>query len=173
MKIYESQKNVLVRVALGNVEAYEEFSNEYLEKDFQEAVLVASENLYNAYHKKGESEEQVMRAILKYKIRNASRCTPYGLFSGVGMLESSAKTSFEIHDEMIKKRARIDMKWLFQYISMLLHDENVLSNLKLMFNGSCYVCGDRVINPNFNSNGNRSRKRAHIQLDIPELLNLL
>lgn len=154
INFYNSQENVVVRVALGNIESYDDFLNENIDENMQESLLVASLSLFDAYQKKGIREDSIKRAILKYRIRNATRCTPYGLFSGVGIIKTSKQTKIELGDKMINKRARIDMKWLFRYISLLLADKSIIMHLKIKFNSTCYVSGNRMINPNFHSNGN-------------------
>ena len=152
-KFYESQENVMIRVSLGDIEAYEFFLENDIDNRFQEAVLVASESLYDAYQRKSQKKDAVKRSILKYRIRNATRCTPYGLFAGVGMITVSDSTNLKLSNSGIEKRARIDMKWLFQYIALLLQNEEIIPNLRIRFNDSCYVIGDRMVNPYFSANG--------------------
>ena len=151
---YTGEDFTMIRIAMGSVQDYEKFLQENQEtEEFKEAILVASNNLYETLEKKNRVSEATKRAILKYKIRNAVRCTPYGLFSGVGMIVSDEKTLLKINTAKVSKRARIDMKWLFKYIKEMLRDERIMSIVKVRKNEICYVSGNRMINPYFSAKG--------------------
>ena len=156
---YTGEDFTMIRIAMGSVQDYEKFLQENQEtEEFKEAILVASNNLYETLEKKNRVSEATKRAILKYKIRNAVRCTPYGLFSGVGMIVSDEKTLLKINTAKVSKRARIDMKWLFKYIKEMLRDERIMSIVKVRKNEICYVSGNRMINPYFSAKGTAEEK---------------
>lgn len=158
--IYKNVNPIAVRVALGTAASYDQILDDEnlseMDDKFKESILVATYDLYKSLSKDKSDKkyEDMLRSVLKYQIRRMCRCTPYGLFAGIGLSGYSEKTSLIIDSSKVKKRARVDMKWLFGYINHMIQDDSVLFKLKIKSNRLCYKNGDRFINPFFSAGGN-------------------
>ncbi|MCY8209562.1 lantibiotic dehydratase, partial [Bacillus subtilis] len=123
---------------------------------FREAIAVASLSLYNSLEKIDEynfkKTRQVIQSILSYYIRMASRPTPFGLFSGVGIGVFGEKTEVLLNKEF-KKNSRADMQWLFNVVKNLEKDSSLLSNLYVKSNNLLYRHGDMMKIPYFSDYG--------------------
>lgn len=63
---YTGEDFTMIRIAMGSVQDYEKFLQENQEtEEFKEAILVASNNLYETLEKKNRVSEATKRAILK------------------------------------------------------------------------------------------------------------
>ncbi|OPB84963.1 lantibiotic dehydratase family protein [Elizabethkingia ursingii] len=96
----------------------------YSDVFFQEAVYLASPDLYRELKKwvKGEKEYsekehfRLRNTLLKYFSRISSRCTPFGLFAGVGLGKFSQNVSTlserKKNDTKIVRETTLDMHFL-------------------------------------------------------------
>lgn len=155
--IYKSINPIAVRVALEEINTYDELFTQdegfVVNDSFKEAILAASTTLFHSLGRKNKKYDHIKRSVLKYQIRNITRCTPYGLFTGIGMVHFADHTELDLNSGNIDKRARIDMKWLFKYIDYLLQDDTILCHMRVKRNHICYKSGDRFINPYFSAGG--------------------
>ncbi|MCY8545956.1 lantibiotic dehydratase [Bacillus vallismortis] len=117
---------------------------------FREQILVSSRTLYETIHTflqspnklKGKKKRNFQQAILKYATRRATRTTPFGLFSSVGIGSFANKNQLSFDQHSFYKKARVDFKWLYQLIRKL---ENEYSDrLSFTLNSACYMKGDRA-----------------------------
>lgn len=124
---------------------------------FEEAVAVSSLDLiYNIIDKKIDKKQE--EAIINYFIRSVVRSTPYGLFSGIGNCKFGANTDVMRTGEggSAQKYCKVDMEWFYALIERFEKDANILSNVNVIFNKQCYVCGERIINPYLSNYGQSS-----------------
>lgn len=99
------------------------------ELNFEEAIAIASNDLYQNLNK----ENSIDRLILqKYLIRASTRCTPFGLFSGVSKGKLSEENNLVLSD--YKKKSMVDIQWLYKIIKKV--ELEIGSNLKVKFNNS-------------------------------------
>lgn len=100
--LYTSHPKQVLRTPLKPLKT--SFSNQELQqlfsqKEVQEALFLASPNLLveckkwlNQEITNKLEEEKIVFSLLKYALRMHSRCTPYGLFAGCGVLTSPLET---------------------------------------------------------------------------------
>lgn len=94
------------------------------ELNFEEAIAIASNDLYQNLNK----ENSIDRLILqKYLIRASTRCTPFGLFSGVSKGKLSEENNLVLSD--YKKKSMVDIQWLYKIIKKV--ELEIGSNLKV------------------------------------------
>lgn len=168
--IYEILPKCLCRTPVGNIEKYKELfykididQNEIMQyavndKTFMDGILCASKSLYDAIlveKSKDAYTVDILEAVMKYLIRYLTRSTPYGEFSGVGIIEFDNKYNTDIimNYDKIGTRTRIDMGWLYGFINFLLNEADIKDNLYFHFNNNCYVVGDRLVNPYYSVHG--------------------
>ncbi len=120
------------------------------DKEFMEAVFVASPVLYNAWLKyaAGDMVEQkeikkLTLSLAKYYLRMGSRCTPFGLFSGCGVAEwSVGATAIKMNNNY--RHTRFDMHYLCalaRHLSTLPFIKNKLLHFP---NSSFYKLGNEI-----------------------------
>ena len=156
--IYKCIEPITVRMALGSIDAYEKMMQEKehnIDSILEESILVATYDLFRALSLESNNKKYdgMLRSLLKYQIRRATRCTPYGLFAGVGVGNHSYDTEVKFSTANLEKRARVDMKWLYKYIGFILQDDCNMMNSYVKRNKLCYIYGNRVVNPYFSSGG--------------------
>lgn len=134
----------------------EKFSDEDLKKIcsdpvFLEAVYLASPYLHGEIEKwmrVGESlsakkEEKLRQTILKYYNRMSTRCTPFGLFAGVGL----GVFDDSVHDEFNRKWVRdtkLDMHFLVALSQSLVKTPEIHKKILYFPNTSIYTVGRRI-----------------------------
>lgn len=166
--IYRCMEPVHTRIAFGSIDDYHEMLHQEQDADsdgvFKESILAASFDLYESMSRKHDKKkyDELQRSLMKYNIRRMARCTPYGLFSGVGIVKFAENTKLSFSFKDIKKRTRVDMKWLYGYISQVLMRKEVIEKLYVKRNRLCYVNGDRLINPYFSAGGNSSQAQNSV-----------
>ena len=117
---------------------------------FREQILVSSRTLYETIHTflqapdklKGKKKRNFQQAILKYATRRATRTTPFGLFSSVGIGSFSDKNHLSFNQHSFYKKARVDFEWLYQLIRKL--ENEYTDRLSFTLNSACYIKGDRA-----------------------------
>lgn len=142
----------------------QEKTREYIERitdtnSFRERLMIASHNLLpeiiNQKEKRGMLTQKTINSCAKYLIRESTRCTPYGLFSGVAKGVFSEKTNIILNDEyQDEKHARVDSGWLFCVVKEMEKEDDILFELNVRFNEMCYSKGPRMINPYHIQSGN-------------------
>jgi len=119
----------------------------YQQKEVQEALFISSENLHAKllqYLDNPQENEAVFQDILipltKYAIRMNSRSTPFGLFSGCGVLDTHAFGNVEKEITQIKKSkvCRLDYEGCVKLIDLINGLESCKPFYKLMSNPSIY-----------------------------------
>lgn len=79
---------------------------------------------------------------MKYATRRATRTTPFGLFSSVGIGSFSDKNHLSFNQHSFYKKARVDFEWLYQLIRKL--ENEYTDRLSFTLNSACYIKGDRA-----------------------------
>lgn len=156
-KEYKILNQYVTRTPLFDLQwIYKKFTDEeiksFCKNDlFLEAVYLASPELYDQIIKYLNQEiisvdkvEKLKKSILKYILRMSSRCTPFGLFSGIAIGEITKKvTEIEIGSfDKIRRVNRLDMNYLCSLSLELEKKENVYKQLKYYPNTSIYRIGD-------------------------------
>ncbi|KPH11200.1 lantibiotic dehydratase family protein [Chryseobacterium sp. ERMR1:04] len=145
---------------------YDQFNKEKLSDDelkaicenpvFQEAIYLASPYLYEElnlwlYSEKNLTQKQhkkLIHTLLKYYGRMSPRCTPFGLFSGVGLGRFSndelilrTKTSTP---SILARDTRLDMHFLVALSKKLTLIPDIKTQLLFFPNNSIYRIGDKI-----------------------------
>ncbi|WP_373747891.1 lantibiotic dehydratase, partial [Kaistella sp.] len=125
------------------------FSNALL----QEAIYLASPNLYKELFKWISQEKQfskkeqqrLINTFLKYFSRMSSRCTPFGLFSGVGLGTFGNENSTMCVNTSQKFRdTKLDMHFLGALSQHLLTIPKIKKNILFFPNSSIYKIGKKI-----------------------------
>lgn len=130
--------------------------DEYLKQYWQnthlkEAVFLASPYLFSELELLFEGEitsvkkaEKLKQSFLKYILRASSRCTPFGMFSGVSLGHFSDTTCAELQTtKTLKRRTRLDVNYMVA-ISNYLEKESVIKNQLVFYpNSSLYRIADQ------------------------------
>ncbi|MCY0968898.1 lantibiotic dehydratase family protein [Chryseobacterium wangxinyae] len=139
--------------------AYKEaFSDEELKEIceysvFQEAIYLASPNLYKEIKNWLDSEKELSSSqhqklkntILKYYIRMSTRCTPFGLFSGVGLGKFNHENNSLYDNELLKVRdTKLDMHLLVSLAKTLEKKPDIRRRLLYFPNNSIYKIGKKI-----------------------------
>jgi len=131
----------------------EEDLNKFLQdQKFQEALFLASPNLYNklsAYLnnelKREKDKKTLPYSLLQYASRMTSRCTPFGLFAGVSLGHFDEKTHLVRSGyETFRKSTRLDMNYLCALVNDLSQNIYVKKHLKFFPNTSLYSLGGQL-----------------------------
>jgi thiopeptide-type bacteriocin biosynthesis protein len=92
---------------------------------------------------------RAVRALIAYRLRMATRCTPFGLMAGVTVAEIA-----EVPEEMKvrfgaghRRAARPEGGWLTALVANWERRPEVLSHLRVMANNLCFTRGDRLVQP--------------------------
>lgn len=139
------EENFMIRVPYHSFDYYKDYL-ENKEKctlnDFKENLLVSSSALYNAINSKDELNADENESLFKYMIRSSTRCTPYGLASGVLTGTFDKKNELIINDCFVKK-VRPDMSWMIKVIKKL--EIELGTELKVVANNMSNVTGNKII----------------------------
>jgi lantibiotic biosynthesis protein len=119
------------------------------DETLREAIAIASPNLHEALQnmaeKKGKEREQIVSSLLKYVLRMATRSTPFGLFAFVSQGKWDETTSVIFDHNIIEKRSRPDMEWLFKIIDSICEQPECFNNLPIKANPLLFRSGNRII----------------------------
>ncbi len=143
----------------------EKFKEIWKDHIIQEAIFLASPNLYDQIEKwmRGEITDiqkikRLKFSLLKYISRMSSRCTPFGIFSGCSIGKFGNSTNIKIQPPSKNQRqTRFDMNFLVAF-SLKLSEEEYIKNQLLWFpNNSLYRIGNqyRYIEYSYNQNNIR------------------
>lgn len=155
MNKYRCNDDILIRIPFNSVEYYKkellnydvnEF-NQKLIKDFIEGIAISSYSLYDNIHNHNGKDDKLNSSMLKYLIRSSTRCTPYGINSGVLIGEFSLKKDMILKDRFIKN-VRPDMEWLIKVIKMC---ENLIGDDLLIIRNNSYMSDKYKLSKSWNS----------------------
>lgn len=125
-----------------NIKDLKELNYKDLIDNFSENLLVSTPSLHTSlYSKKGIKDNELM-SLIKYLIRSSTRCTPYGLTSGVLKGEFGDSQNYIINKDF-KKSCRPDMSWLVSIIKML--EDELNTDLKVIVNNMSSEAGDLIL----------------------------
>lgn len=133
---------------------------------FQEAIYLASPNLYDEISLWLQSEKEssssqhqkLKNTILKYYTRMSTRCTPFGLFSGVGLgkfivleapgyetqdIRQKSNNQQEVTDNQLRD-TKLDMHLLVSLAKTLEKNPDIGSQLQYFPNNSIYTIGKKI-----------------------------
>lgn len=112
---------------------------------FQEALFLASPDLYEGNQSNDPKKElKFKEAVLKYRHRASTRCTPFGLFAGCSVGTLGQKNEIELlPPEKSNRCTRLDMQYLCALIQRLEHDPSIRSQLRFYPNDSLYAIGGK------------------------------
>lgn len=123
----------------------------YTNLSYQEAIYVASPDLYKEMMRWLDGEEMDSKAIhklaltlYKYLCRMHVRCTPYGLFAGCSTGEIKYENSvidFNLNKD-IYKHSRLDMNYVSELVQYLLQNIEIRNQLIFFPNNSLYRIAD-------------------------------
>ena len=142
-------------------------SNVAADAVFREALFVSSESVHAAIErwereptsKRGAAAE---RSLLKYIQRAATRCTPYGLMSGVGVGRiADDDSAIEVAPKSQRRRhARVDSRILMTLAQALANNPKLRPALTYVPNSTAYEAGPRL--RYFESVGHPFSARTHL-----------
>ena len=122
----------------------QELQQLFVQKEVQEALFLASPNLLTECKKwlnheitDKTEEEKLTYSLLKYALRMHSRCTPYGLFAGCGIIENSSDT-ITINTKKVERSTRLDMNFTCALAQELVKLPFIQPYLKFYPNTSIY-----------------------------------
>ncbi|MDC8106608.1 lantibiotic dehydratase family protein [Chryseobacterium sp. PTM-20240506] len=118
---------------------------------FQESIYLASPNLYEEIIQWLDSgkklapkkQDKLKSTIIKYYGRMSTRCTPFGLFSGIGLGEF--KHTVKKHDGGRKiRQTNLDMLFLVALADYLANVPEIKSKLLFFPNNSIHIIGNKI-----------------------------
>ncbi|WP_407475511.1 lantibiotic dehydratase family protein [Elizabethkingia anophelis] len=148
-----SYKTFIEQVSKKNI-TESELKKIYSDAFFQEAVYLASPYLYKEFRKwllsekktSEKEEDRLKNTLLKYYSRISSRCTPFGLFSGVslGRFSKEVLTSTNFSDNKKIRDTKLDMHFLVSLSQYLITIPEIRDTLLFYPNTSLYRTGNRI-----------------------------
>lgn len=111
----------------------------------REAIAIASPSLYDSLKKRDPKKlDQEAKSLSHYISRMKIRPTPFGLFSSVSTAKwGEATTHIEFNEQLLQKRTRLDMEWVFLLIQKLFQDEKKFLSLPVRTNPLLQFGGER------------------------------
>ena len=100
-------------------------------KVFMHGVLISSPNLYYELNKVEIPNEKIRLTLLKYLIRSSTRCIPFGLFSGIGILDGKISLSEQSNIVLkeIKQHTRLDSKLSYKILNKIIDSDEIKTRL--------------------------------------------
>ncbi|MDR6545831.1 hypothetical protein J2810_001879 [Chryseobacterium rhizosphaerae] len=123
---------------------------------FQEAIYLASPNLYDEINKWLRSEKQfspknnqkLKQTILKYYSRMSTRCTPFGLFAGLGLGKfkevSNVVSNDQYSTDNLLRDTKLDMYFLVSLAQHFVQLPEIRNKLLFSPNSSIYKVGNKI-----------------------------
>lgn len=115
------------------------------DKNIQGAILLASPSLYINLMRYSElSHKKKMRcdnALIRYLTRLSSRCTPFGLFSGLGVVRKGANTFVNLLEHN-KLSIHLEMEVVLQLAQSFLTNEEIMKSSLYYTNHTLYSTAD-------------------------------
>lgn len=113
-----------------------------------EAIYLASPELHfqlmkwkNEEFYDDKKEVRIKSSLLKYLTRMSTRCTPFGLFAGIGVGRFDAETKIVVG--RLERKTHFDMHFLANFSKNLSNNVEIKSQLLFFPNSSIYRIGDR------------------------------
>lgn len=150
MPSYKAFDKFLIRTPLL---PFNEKPNElnYQDTLFREGIYIASRSLYEEMLKyesnslKNEKERKRIESTLKkYKMRMQTRTTPFGLFSGVAVCETTPEDSEIVFGNKINRKARLDMAVVCSIVELLEKDPLIGNEIFYYPNDSIYSIDSKL-----------------------------
>lgn len=150
-----SYKTFIQRLSKDNI-SDSELKKIYSDVFFQEAVYLASPALYKELRKFFLSEKELSQkdqsrlknTLLKYYSRISSRCTPFGLFAGVGVgkfnKDVSLLSEIDSSDNNIIRDTKLDMHFLVLLSQHFAKIPEIKEKLLYFPNTSIYKVRDKI-----------------------------
>ncbi|MGW3985109.1 lantibiotic dehydratase [Streptomyces mirabilis] len=82
-------------------------------------------------------------SLARYQIRAGSRCTPFGLMAGAGLLRFDKATKIS-HGRAHRRAAGPDLDWLISVVRQLETDPRIRSRIRVQANNLAVPRGDRL-----------------------------
>lgn len=152
--MYKSFNKYLLRTPTFSYETLDDISIKKLMlliKDpyISEAIYISSPEFHTEMMKciNGQIDfsERMFNTILKFILRICTRCTPFGIFSGVSVGEKSTNSKVSVQDISEYSRvSKFDMDFLYSLSQQFCDNPIVRSNLRYYPNNSLYVIGDSL-----------------------------
>jgi len=118
-----------------------------------EAIYIASSSLHEQYQKfkrnfhfSKKETDKLKISIQKYKTRASTRCTPFGLFSGIKVVEYGAENNIEYNSnplDVISRKTKLNMVFLSKLAQVLEKHDDVRPCLLFFTNTSIYKVGEK------------------------------
>lgn len=129
----------------------EEFLKQFLDNPaFAEAVYLASPVLFREAILWKENKitdlkklQKIPISLAKYYTRMCSRCTPFGLFAGCGVIEWGDETNIKLSADT-QRNTRLDMHYAGALAQLLAEIPAVKMSLKYYPNSSIYRIGEDI-----------------------------
>ena len=154
MKNYSFSEDIIIRTPLKPLKisfSETELQQLFVQKEVQEAMFLASPNLLDECGKwlnneiKGKQEkEKLIFSLLKYAMRMHSRCTPFGLFAGCGIIQTSNQENIIINHTKYQRNTRLDMNFSCALAQELAKKTFIQPHLKFYPNTSIYNLYDKL-----------------------------
>lgn len=119
---------------------------------FSESLYISTPVLWEEYRKHNQNQltddkalKKLKISLYKYETRASSRCTPFGLFAGVGMGNWSNTSSIildKYSGKVLKRKTRLDMNVLCSLAQELAKKSFIKPYLKFYLNTSIYLVGN-------------------------------
>ena len=142
---------------------------------FKESIFLASPDLFYEWSRMvcendfpEAKQDKIISSIIKYYIRSATRCTPFGLFSGY----SEILHKQENESSSLKRFSGIDLEFLYALLYKLNQNKTIRNCVKFSSNSSMYKVGEHYRYAEFKLQQN---KRAYtlIEVEADEVLELI
>ena len=137
---------LLIRTPLHSI--FDAFEYDFRSQRFQQGLYLSSYSLWSQLSKTDElkttKKRKIDHALMKYWVRNCTRCTPYGTFAGVKLLDvTSGETSIILNSpEDHKISLRIDMEAMFQLVATIESIQDIKEGIKFVVNNTLYTVND-------------------------------
>ena len=127
-----------------------------LENYIKEALQISSQSLYDAVCRLDNGspkDKATYNSLYKYLIRAATRTTPYGILANVSMGKFDDTNTYIKLQKGFKKCICADNLWIYRLIENLEHRQDVLNQIGIIWNKSCFITDNRMRNPNYSKHG--------------------
>lgn len=158
---------------------------------FKEAIYLASPYLYEELAKWVNSEkhfspgdyQKLKHTILKYYSRMSTRCTPFGLFSNIGLGEFSkevtdkqfvTKSNYVRIDQLVRD-TKLDMYFLVSLAQHFAQLPEIRNKLSLFPNNSIYKLGNKIRYVEYQYTGGKRDyiiSSAPLSIELQQILEL-
>lgn len=143
----------------------------------RDAIQLASPSLFKQLTIEigaGNLSESVANSLFRYYIRMCYRCTPFGLFAGVGTGKITSDTNLQlkgIEDHLLK--CRLDMEFLGAQVLKWTNDPKIRTQLNFQANTSLYKIGSKWRYIEVYFQGNARKKYRIVSVDQHPVLDEL